>query len=86
MNEVFDTWCEEEGIRQHISKKRLFAALRDMGVTVGGKSGLDRYWSGLRFRNEHERIAAQTRSGKKQILPRSFYPPPPNIQSRYGGL
>ena len=59
MNEVFERWCEEEGYRQHISKKKLFAALREMGVTDGGKSGLDRYWSGLRFRNEQERIAAE---------------------------
>ena len=59
MNEVFERWCEEEGVRQHISKKRLFAALRDMGVTDGGKTGLDRYWSGLRFRNEQERFAAE---------------------------
>ncbi len=59
MNEVFERWCEEEGYKQHISKKKLFAALRDMGVTDGGKSGIDRYWSGLRFKNEQERIAAE---------------------------
>ncbi len=59
MNEVFERWCEEEGYKQHISKKRLFAALRDIGVTDGGKSGIDRYWSGLRFKNEQERIAAE---------------------------
>ncbi len=59
MNEVFEKWCEEEGYKQHISKKKLFGALREMGVIDGGKSGLDRYWSGLRFKNEQERIAAE---------------------------
>jgi len=59
MNEVFEKWCEEEGYKQHISKKKLFGALREMGVSDGGKSGIDRYWSGLRFKNEQERIAAE---------------------------
>jgi putative DNA primase/helicase len=59
MNEVFEKWCEEEGYKQRISKKKLFEALREMGVTDGGKSGIDRYWSGLRFKNEQERIAAE---------------------------
>jgi P4 family phage/plasmid primase-like protien len=59
MNEVFEKWCGEEGYRQPISKKKLFAALREMGVMDGGKSGMDRFWSGIRLKNEQERIAAE---------------------------
>ncbi len=59
MNETFEKWCEEEGYRHHVSKKKLFTALRDMGVSDGGKSGTDRFWSGIRLKNEPERIAAE---------------------------
>jgi phage/plasmid-associated DNA primase len=57
--EMLEKWCEEEGYRQQISKKKLFRDLRDMGVIDGGKSGIDRYWSGIRLKNEQERIVAE---------------------------
>jgi len=59
MNEMFEKWCGEEGYRQNISKKKLFSSLRELGVIDGGKSGIERYWSGIRMKNEAERIAAE---------------------------
>ncbi len=59
MNELFEKWCGEEGYRQNISKKKLFSSLRELGVIDGGKSGIERYWSGIRMKNEAERIAAE---------------------------
>ncbi|MFA4877496.1 MAG: phage/plasmid primase, P4 family [Methanoregula sp.] len=68
MNELFERWCAEEGYRQHISKKRLFGALRERGVIDGGKSGADRFWSGIRIKNETERTAAeQALSGQNTL-------------------
>ena len=59
LNEMFEKWCEEEGYRQKISKKKLCTALRELGVIDGGKSGVERFWSGIRMKNETERIAAE---------------------------
>jgi len=59
INEMFEKWCEEEGYHQKISKKKLCTSLRELGVIDGGKSGIDRYWSGIRMKNEAERIAAE---------------------------
>ncbi|MEN6610268.1 MAG: phage/plasmid primase, P4 family, partial [Methanoregulaceae archaeon] len=69
LNEVFEKWCEEEGIRQKISRRKLFTTLRERGVTDGGKSGLDRFWSGIRLKYEDERIAdEQAASGQSTLL------------------
>lgn len=68
MNEQFEKWCEEEGYRNKISKKKLFTALRELGVTDGGKSGTNRFWSGIRWRNEAERIAAEQKAIGQDIL------------------
>ncbi len=59
MTGKFERGCEEEGYRQPISKKNLFAALRNMGVIDEGNSGEERIWSGIRLKNERERIAAE---------------------------
>ena len=56
---MFERWCLEEGVRHRISAHKPATALRERGVTDGGKVGIDRFWSGLRFRNEQERIAAE---------------------------
>ena len=68
MNETFEKWCDEEGYRYKISKKKLFAALRELGVIDGGKSGTDRFWSGIRWRNEAEWIAAEQAAIGQDIL------------------
>jgi hypothetical protein len=64
MTGKFERGCEEEGYRQPISKKNLFAALRNMGVNDSGNSDDERFWSGIRQKNEREWIAAdQIHSG-----------------------
>jgi len=67
LKETFQRWCEEEGVRQ-ISPKKLCTALRERGVVDGGKVGVDRIWSGIRSKNENERIAfEQRRSGQETL-------------------
>ncbi len=58
LKETFEKWCEEEGVRHRISSTKLWNALRERGVIDGGKSGYDRIWSGVRWKNEEERIVA----------------------------
>jgi putative DNA primase/helicase len=67
IKETFQRWCEEEGVKQ-ISTKKLCTALRERGVIDGGKVGFDRVWSGIRSKNENERIAfEQRRSGQETL-------------------
>ena len=69
LTEMFERWCAEEGVRHRISAHRLATALRDRGVTDGGKVGYDRFWSGIRPKNEDERIAAEKAGGFQDVLP-----------------
>lgn len=55
LKEMLEKWCEEEGIRQKISGRRIASALQERGVTDGGKVGYDRFWSGIRLKNQDER-------------------------------
>jgi P4 family phage/plasmid primase-like protien len=71
MNEMFEKWCNEEGIKQTISKKRLFAALRERGVGEGPRIGYDRSWSGVRCKNDAERIAVEQQQRGQDVLPLS---------------
>jgi P4 family phage/plasmid primase-like protien len=67
LNETFQRWCQEEGVRQ-MSPRKLCTALRERGVVDGGKVGFDRTWSGIRPKNENERIAfEQRRSGQETL-------------------
>ncbi len=59
LKEMFEKWCEEEGVRRRISSTKLWNTLREHGVVDGGKSGQERVWSGIRPKNEEERIAAE---------------------------
>ncbi|MDD5188889.1 MAG: hypothetical protein PHF57_11855 [Methanoregula sp.] len=59
IKETFEKWCEEEGVRRRISSTKLWVALQEHGVVDGGKSGYDRFWSGIRMKNEEEWIAAE---------------------------
>ena len=61
LKETFEKWCAEEGVRNRISSTKLWNALRERGVVDGGKSGYDRIWSGVRLKNEEERIAAENK-------------------------
>ena len=71
MNEMFEKWCEEEGLKQKITKKRLFSALRERGVCEGPRIGYDRSWSGVRCKNDAERIANEQRQRGQDVLPLS---------------
>jgi hypothetical protein len=52
---MFEKWCSEEGIRRVPNGKKVADALRERGVTDGVKIHGERYWSGIRWKNEHER-------------------------------
>jgi putative DNA primase/helicase len=69
MNEMFEKWCEEEGLKQKITKKRLFSALRERGVCEGPRVGYDRSWSGVRCKNDTERIANEQQQHGQDVLP-----------------
>jgi len=71
MNEMFEKWCEEEGLKQKITKKRLFSALRERGVCEGPRIGYDRSWSGVRCKNDAERIANEQHQRGQDVLPLS---------------
>jgi phage/plasmid-associated DNA primase len=68
LKEMFERWCGEEGVRHRISAHKFATALRDRGVTDGGKVGYDRFWSGIRPKNENERIAAEKSGGFQDVL------------------
>jgi len=59
IKETFEKWCEEEGYYRRVSSRKLWDALRERGVVDGGKSGTERFWSGVRLKFEAERIAAE---------------------------
>ena len=69
LKEMFEKWCAEEGVRHRISAHKLASALKDRGVTDGGKVGYDRFWSGIRPKNEEERAAAEKAGGFQDVLP-----------------
>ncbi|MDD1703821.1 MAG: hypothetical protein LUP97_01115 [Methanoregula sp.] len=56
---MVDKWCVEEGYHYKISRKKLFATLREHGVTDGEKTGMDHVWSGIRWIDVAERMAAE---------------------------
>lgn len=69
IKETFEKWCEEEGFHRRVPSRKLWDALRERGVVDGGKSGNDRFWSGVRLKYEAERIAAeQAALGQSTLL------------------
>jgi len=68
LKETFEQWCLEEGLRNPVSPRKLWTAIQEHGVVDGGKSGNDRFWSGIRLKNESERIAAELqRTGQNTL-------------------
>jgi P4 family phage/plasmid primase-like protien len=67
--EMFAKWCEEEGIRHIPSGRRIALALKERGVHEGGRSGNDRFWSGIRWKNHEERIESERTGGYQDVLP-----------------
>jgi putative DNA primase/helicase len=66
--ERFEKWCEEEGIRHPISARKFAAALRSYGIQYGGKSGPERFWSGIRWKTEAERDAIEQKASVQGTL------------------
>ena len=66
--EMFEKWCAEEGIRRVPSGKRVADALRERNVTDGGKIRGERFWSGIRWKNENERIVLTKAGGFQDVL------------------
>ena len=67
--EMFVKWCEEEGVRLVPSGRRIALALKERGVHEGGRSGNDRFWSGIRWKNHDERVDAERNGGYQDVLP-----------------
>ncbi len=58
--EMFEKWCEEEGIRHPISARRYATILKSHHIR-SVKSGGERFWSGIRWKTEDEREACDQR-------------------------
>ncbi len=58
--EMFEKWCEEDGIRHPISARRYATILRSYHIR-SVKSGGERFWSGIRWKTEEEREACDQR-------------------------
>ncbi|GAB6284600.1 MAG: hypothetical protein STSR0009_08000 [Methanoregula sp.] len=66
--EMFEKWCEEEGIRRVPSGKKVADALRDHNVKDGIKIHGERFWSGVRWKNADERTACGLVGGFQDVL------------------
>ena len=67
--ELFEKWCEEEGVRHKISMRKVAMELKERGVTDGGRTMTDRFWSGIRWMTEVERIAYDQSGTIQSVLP-----------------
>ncbi|PKL65495.1 MAG: hypothetical protein CVV32_03280 [Methanomicrobiales archaeon HGW-Methanomicrobiales-3] len=67
--ELFVKWCEEEGVRHVPSGRRIALALKERGVLEGGRSGNERFWSGIRWKNHEERVESERNGGYQDVLP-----------------
>jgi hypothetical protein len=65
--EMFQKWCDEEGVKHAISDRRISAALKAQGV-IEKNSGDDRFWSGILWRTEAEREVTANRGGIEDLL------------------
>lgn len=69
LREHFEKWCEEEGIRRPISARKFAVALKSHGIRNGTKYAGERFWTGIRWKNEHEQeLAEQTQDFQHSIL------------------
>jgi len=66
--EMFEKWCEEEGIRRVPSGKKVAEALREHNVKDGVKIHGDRFWSGVRWKYADERTASGLAGGIQDVL------------------
>lgn len=69
LREHFEKWCEEEGIRHPISARKFAFALKSQGIRNGTKYAGERFWTGIRWKNEREQeLAEQTQDFQQSIL------------------
>jgi P4 family phage/plasmid primase-like protien len=66
--EMFEKWCSEEGIHRAPTGRRISMALKERGVNEGGRSGNDRRWSGIRWKNLNERIEFEQTGTYQDVL------------------
>jgi P4 family phage/plasmid primase-like protien len=66
--EMFEKWCEEEGIRRIPSGKKVGEMLRERGVMDGGRTNSDRFWSGVRWKTIVERDNYERGRGFQELL------------------
>ncbi|MFA5378777.1 MAG: hypothetical protein WC455_23700 [Dehalococcoidia bacterium] len=66
--EIFEKWCEEEGIRRVPSGKSVVDVLRERGVVDGGRINSDRFLSGVRWKTIVEMDASERSRGFQELL------------------
>jgi len=66
--EMLEKWCEEEGIRYPPPARKVAVILKENGVTDGGRSNGDRFWSGIRWKNATERAVLEQAGSFQDVL------------------
>jgi putative DNA primase/helicase len=66
--EMFEKWCEEEGVRRVPSGRKIADTLREHNVKDGGKRHGERFWSGIRWKNADEHTAFEKAGGIQDVL------------------
>ncbi|MDP3395761.1 MAG: phage/plasmid primase, P4 family [Methanoregula sp.] len=66
--EMFEKWCTEEGIHRAPTGRKISMALKERGVNEGGRSGNDRRWSGIRWKNLNERVEFEQTGNYQDVL------------------
>ena len=66
--EILEKWCEEEGIRHPPPARKVAICLKENGVTDGGRSNGERFWSGIRWKNLDERVISEKVGAFQDVL------------------
>jgi len=66
--EMFEKWCTEEGIHRAPTGRKISMALKERGVNEGRRSGNDRRWSGIRWKNLNERDEFEQTGNYQDVL------------------
>ena len=68
LREMLEKWCEEEGIRHPPPARKVAIILKEHGVTDGGRSNGERFWSGIRWKNANERAELERGGSFQDVL------------------
>ncbi|MDP2797629.1 MAG: phage/plasmid primase, P4 family [Methanoregula sp.] len=66
--EMFEKWCAEEGIHRAPTGRRISMSLKERGVLEGGRSGNERRWLGIRWKNVDERAEFERTGTYQDVL------------------